>query len=72
MDKGWLATLLNGTISLALLLSSHYSDKGIKFTDINGATFDEYLLYLLKAYWKGGKARRVYRGRRITWQEYAF
>jgi hypothetical protein len=61
MDMSWLWYLTDDTASpksLPLWIAEFYRTRGIRFIDNGGVTLFEYVLFMIKCYWKGGLANR--------------
>jgi len=60
MDETWLEVLTISDTSydgLAVQIAEFYSATETRFTDSEGISLDEYIIFLIKWYWKGGRAR---------------
>jgi hypothetical protein len=59
MDQTWFEALTSsyqGFHTLAFEIVEFYSATGTRFTDSEDLSLDEYIIFLIKWYWKGGRA----------------
>jgi hypothetical protein len=67
MDITWFVALTQTTIGffstplvkIAIWLAHYYEDNGIKFTDSEGVTLNNHLIFLISLVWRGRQAKRV-------------